>query len=116
MSDIYNPQITPADDYTDYQNELQANTLPPITATEAFHELERRCANGMQYTTFPNTITDEEKAKLEDKGYIVTRNYVPTDDRYGQGNLYIGIQVALNQRAAEEAMQIRIINTKGGML
>lgn len=106
MSDIYNPRITPADDYTDYQNELQANTLPPITATEVFHELGRRCANGMQYTTFPNTITDDEKAKLEDKGYIVTRNYVPTGDRYGQGKLYIGIQVALNQKAAEKAMQM----------
>lgn len=94
---------------TDYQaavNQANATTLLPITAKEVIDELTVRCANGMQYTTFPNTITDEEKSKLEAAGYIVTRNTVPSADRYGQGDLYIGIQVALTDRAAEEAMQI----------
>lgn len=80
--------------------------LKPILASEVLKEFEKRCSNGMQYTTFPNTISAEEKAKLTSLGYIVTENTVPTDVRYGQGDLYIGIQVALNSRASQENMQI----------
>lgn len=80
--------------------------LKPILAEEVLREFEKRCANGMQYTTFPNTISIEEKAKLTALGYIVTENTVPSDVRYGQGNLYIGFHVALNTRAAKESMQI----------
>lgn len=106
MSNIYNPNIMEAERYNKMVNATYDNPLPPILATEVWEEFEKRCANGMQYTTFPNTISDAEKAKLEAKGYIVTRNTVPSDARYGQGDLYIGFQVALNARAAEEAMQI----------
>ena len=106
MSEIFNPDIMPENDYQSNVNQSYANPLPEILATEVFYEVEKRCGNGMQYTTFANTISDEEKAKLEAKGYVVTRNTVPSSDRYGQGDLYIGFQVALNARAAEEAMQI----------
>lgn len=80
--------------------------LKPILASEVINEFEKRCSNGMQYTTFPNTISSEEKAKLTALGYIVTENTVPSDVRYGQGDLYIGFQVALNSRAADESMQV----------
>lgn len=106
MAGIKVNKITPATDYQAAVNQSQANPLPPILATEVFEEFRKRCANGMQYTTFPNTITADEKAKLTAAGYIVTENTVPSADRYGQGDLYIGFQVALTQRAAEEAMQI----------
>lgn len=89
---------------------LQAQTLQkplkPILASEVLEEFEKRCANGMQYTTFPNTISTAEKAKLTALGYVVTENTVPSDVRYGAGDLYIGFQVALNARASQEAMQI----------
>lgn len=105
MKDIRTP-ILPASEYSaNVQRSLTTN-LPPITAAEVFQELERRCANGMQYTTFSNTISDEEKVILESRGYIVTRNEVDSDVRYGAGELPVGFQVALNERAAEEAMQI----------
>ena len=106
MPDILISEIPEASTFAAGINQIYDNPLPPILATEVFAELAKRCANGMQYTTFPNTISDEEKAKLEDAGYIVTRNTVPSDPRYGQGDLYIGFQVALTSRASEEAMQI----------
>ena len=81
-------------------------SLKPITATEVIEEFQKRCSNGMQYTTFPNTISEAEKSKLTDKGYIVTENTISSDVRYGAGDLYIGFQVALNTRASEEHMQI----------
>ena len=80
--------------------------LPYINAAEVAREFEKRCGNGMQYTTFPNRITDAEKTKLTSKGYSVTLNTVPSADRHGAGDLYIGFQVALNATAAAEAMQI----------
>lgn len=102
MSDFYT-----ADELT---KQIEARTcqqpLKPILASEVLTELEKRCANGMQYTTFPNTITPEEKSKLVALGYIVTENTIPSDVRYGQGALYIGIQVSLNSRAQQESIQI----------
>lgn len=105
MADIREPML-PADDYSTITQTRLTKELPLITAEEAFSEFQKRCANGMQYATFPNRITDEQKAILETAGYIVTRNTVPGDVRYGEGDLYIGFQIALNERAAEEAMQI----------
>lgn len=94
---------------TDYNAMIQDTTnakLQPILASEVIKEFEFRCANGMQYTTFPNTISEAEKAKLTALGYIVTENTVPSDPRYGAGDLPIGFQVALNQEAAKKAMVI----------
>ena len=81
-------------------------SLKPITAMEVIEEFQRRCSNGMQYTTFSNTISETEKSKLTNKGYVITENTIPSDVRYGAGDLYIGFQVALSARAAEEHMQI----------
>ena len=107
MSDLLITEIPTADAMS---KNIQANTLQapltPITALEVIEALDFRCGNGMQYTTFPNTITEEEEKKLTEKGYIVTKNTVPSEDRYGAPELYIGFQVALNNRAAQEAMQI----------
>lgn len=88
--------------------------LPFISAVEVVQEFEKRCANGMQYTTFPNQLSDTEKAKLEEAGYIITGNTVPSNVRYGAGDLYIGFQVALNSRAAQETMQITPNGSGGG--
>jgi len=106
MADIYSDGLLTAAAVSSRQAAANTFTLPFISAREVVTELEKRCANGMQYTTFPCQISDIEKSRLESAGYIVTRNTVPSDVRYGAGPLYIGIQVALNLRAAEECMQI----------
>lgn len=66
--------------------------------------LKKRCGAGQQYTTFSEQISDEEKAKVEAKGYTVTRNYVQSKNRDGapasDNGMYIGFQVALNATAA----------------
>lgn len=78
--------------YTPYQ--------PYILATEVLEELEKRLGSGKQYTTFPNKISDEEKAKVEAAGYIVTRNTINAKNLDGSGDMYIGFQVAVNETAA----------------
>lgn len=78
--------------YTPYQ--------PYILATEVLEELEKRLGSGKQYTTFPNKISDEEKAKVEAAGYIVTRNTIDAKNLDGSGDMYIGFQVAVNETAA----------------
>jgi len=90
---------------------------PHILATEVLDEVEKRCGAGQQYTTFPNMITDEEKAKVEALGYKITRNYIDTENRDGASptKLYIGFQVALNAEAAKghRPMQISQKETNG---
>lgn len=88
------------------QDSQLVKPLPFITASEVVSEFESRCANGMQYTTFPNRLSETEKLKLTSKGFLITENTVPSTVRYGAGDLYIGFQVALNNRATEEHMQI----------
>lgn len=100
MSNILYNSIEPAEELN---RRLQASLNPPMTpilASEVIAEVEKRCGNGMQYTTFPNTISDEEKQKLEDAGYIVTLNTVSASNRDGSDDLYIGFQVAFNSTAA----------------
>lgn len=100
MSNILINDIEPA---ADYNKRVQASLTPelqPILASEVIAEFQKRCGNGMQYTTFPNTISDEEKAKLTAKGYIVTENTISKNNRDGANDLYIGFQVALNSTAA----------------
>lgn len=80
--------------------------LPYINASEVIAEFDKRCGNGMQYTTFPNSMTELEAQKLTSKGFLVTFNVVPSSQRHGAGDLYIGFQVALNPVAAKKAMQI----------
>ena len=75
--------------------------LPYINATEVLSELEKRCGAGQQYTTFPNRITDKEKAKVTAKGYTITENTIHSENRDGAPDMYIGFQVALNATAAE---------------
>lgn len=106
--------ITPASEYNAIVQAGLKQDIKPITAEEVCTELTRRCANGMQYTTFANIISQSEAAKLESLGYIVTPCTVDSDVRYGAGDLYIGFQVALNERAAEEAMQITPNGSGGG--
>lgn len=107
MGDILITEIPTAEDMGKHiQTNLLQEPLKPITAEEVIEAFNFRCGNGMQYTTFPNSITEEEEKKLTAKGYKVTRNTVSSDDRYGAGDLEIGIQVALNDRAKKEAMQI----------
>lgn len=76
------------------------NELSYILASEVITEVEKRCANGMQYTTFPNKISDAEKQKLVDAGYKIIENTVQSKYRDGASDLYIGFQVALNATAA----------------
>ncbi len=73
---------------------------PEILAEEVLAECEKRLGAGKQYTTFPNRITDDEKAKVEEKGYIVTRNTIDSENIDGAPPMYIGFQVALNETAA----------------
>lgn len=82
--------------------------LPYINATEVLSELEKRCGAGQQYTTFPNRITDKEKAKVTAKGYIVTENTIHSENRDGAPDMYIGFQVALNPTAATEPRPMNI--------
>lgn len=94
---------------TQFQRQVQASLveeLDYILASEVVAAIRDRCANGMQYTTFPNRITDLEKQKLTDAGYIVTENTVHSQYRDGAPDLYIGFQVALNQTATKKAMAI----------
>lgn len=90
---------------------------PNILATEVLEEVEKRCGAGQQYTTFPNKITDAEKAKVEALGYKITRNYIDAENRDGAtpNKLYIGFQVALNPTAAkgDRPMQISQKETNG---
>lgn len=91
-----------------YANQIAAYYTPNqpyILATEVLGEVEKRCGAGQQYTTFPNKISDAEKAKVEAKGYTITRNYVKPSNRDGApptegSGMYIGFQVALNTAAA----------------
>ena len=92
---------------TEYSNQRAAYYTPNqhfIKATEVLEETEKRCGAGQQYTTFSEQISDEEKAKVEAKGYTVTRNYVQSKNRDGapasDKGMYIGFQVALNAIAA----------------
>lgn len=92
---------------TEYANQRAAYYTPNqpyIKATEVLEETEKRCGAGQQYTTFSEQISDEEKAKVEAKGYTVTRNYVQSKNRDGapssEDGMYIGFQVALNAIAA----------------
>lgn len=92
---------------TEYANQRAAYYTPNqpfIKATEVLEETEKRCGAGQQYTTFCEQISDEEKAKVEAKGYIVTRNYVQSKNRDGAPSsdkgMYVGFQVALNAIAA----------------
>ena len=65
----------PIENAADYSARIQAGLVPHlkyITAEEVFTEFSKRCANGMQYTTFPNEITDEEIAKK----LGISRSYV----------------------------------------
>lgn len=93
----------PIENAATYSRRVQAELTPQlkfITADEVFTELSKRCANGMQYTTFPNQITDAEVAKLEAKNFVVIRNTIQSKNRDGAPDLYIGFQVALNATAA----------------
>ena len=101
MSVVLNPEAHPsAEDYSNRLNAYYHPELPYILANEVLNELEKRCGAGQQYTTFPNRITDDEKAKVEAKGYTITENTIESKNRDGAGDLYIGFQVALNATAA----------------
>lgn len=92
---------------TEYANQRAAYytaNQPFIKATEVLEETEKRCGAGQQYTTFSEQISDAEKAKVEAKGYTVTRNYVQSKNRDGapsaEEGMYIGFQVAMTATAA----------------
>lgn len=93
-----------AEDYANRVAAYYTPNQPHIKATEVLDEVEKRCGAGQQYTTFSEQISDEEKAKVEAKGYTVTRNYVQSKNRDGapasEDGMYIGFQVALNATAA----------------
>lgn len=93
-----------AEDYANRVAAYYTPNQPHIKATEVLDEVEKRCGAGQQYTTFSEQISDEEKAKVEAKGYTVTRNYVHSKNRDGapasEDGMYIGFQVALNTTAA----------------
>jgi hypothetical protein len=108
----------PIEKAADYSARIQAgltHTLKYITAEEVYTEFNKRCANGMQYTTFPNEIIDTEIAKLTAKGFVVTKNTVHSKNRDGAPDLYIGFQVALSADAAagHRPMQISEQETNG---
>jgi hypothetical protein len=102
-------------EYNQRVNAYYTPNQPFITAEEVLTEIELRCSSGQQYTTFPNQITDEEKALIEAKNYIVTRNYIDSENRDGAEpeKLYIGFQVALTEDAIENAMVISQAETNG---
>ncbi len=93
-----------ASEYANQRAAYYTPNQPFIKATEVLEETEKRCGAGQQYTTFSEQISDEEKAKVEAKGYIVTRNYVQSKNRDGapasDNGMYVGFQVALNAIAA----------------
>ena len=109
MSDILIP-IEPAPDYNDRTQKYLMPPFQDITASEVMAEFEKRCGSGQQYTTFPNTISDDEKAKLEAAGYVVTANTIDSENIDGVEPTYIGFQVALNSTAAAKNM---VIGQKG---
>lgn len=105
-------------DNSEYNQRVNAYYTPNqsfITAEEVLTEIELRCSSGQQYTTFPNQITDEEKALIEAKNYIVTRNYIDSENRDGAEpeKLYIGFQVALTEDATDNALIISQAETNG---
>lgn len=106
MSNILVNEIPEAADFSSRVQANVTNELPLILASEVIAEFEKRCGAGQQYTTFPNRISDDEKQKLTDKGWIVTENTIQSFYRNGAPDLYIGFQVALNEKAAEEALAI----------
>lgn len=107
MSNILYNEIPNATDFAkSLKPAVDRAKLPYINASEVIAEFDKRCGNGMQYTTFPNSMTDLEVQKLTSKGFIVTFNVVPSSQRHGAGDLYIGFQVALNSVAAKKSMQI----------
>lgn len=104
-----NVLINSIENASDQNYRIQSEVVPGFTdilASEVIAEFQKRCGNGMQYTTFPNTISDEEKSKLSDAGYIVTENTIKSENRDGAGDMYIGFQVAMNEKAAEKSMVI----------
>jgi hypothetical protein len=109
MSDVLIP-IEPAPDYNDRTQKYLMPPFQDITASEVMAEFEKRCGSGQQYTTFPNTISDGEKAKLEAAGYVVTANTIDSENIDGVEPTYIGFQVALNDTAAAKSM---VIGQKG---
>ena len=113
MSNILYNTIEPAANFNARIQAQFPTNLPKILASEVMSEMETRCGSGQQYTTFPNTISDAEKAKLEAAGYIVTENTVESQYRDGCGDTYIGFQVALNETAAEKAMIISQVEENG---
>lgn len=90
---------------TDYSARVQSNLqpdMPYILASEVMAEFEKRTGSGQQYTTFPNRISDGEKAKLTAAGYKVTENTIISKNLGGAPDMYIGFQVALNETASAE--------------
>lgn len=113
MSDILYNTIEPAANFNARIQAQFPTNLPKILASEVMSEIQTRCSSGQQYTTFPNTISDDEKAKLESAGYIITENTIDSQYRDGCGDTYIGFQVALNETAAEKAMIISQVEENG---
>lgn len=102
MSNILYNTIEPA---TEYSARIQSNLqpdMPYILASEVMAEFEKRTGSGQQYTTFPNRISDAEKAKLTAAGYKVTENTIVSKNLGGAPDMYIGFQVALNETASAE--------------
>ena len=92
---------------TEYDAQVQAYfqpAMPDILATDVLAEVEKRCGGGQQYCTFPNDISDAEKAKVEAKGYTVTKNYIDGKNlgRAEGEQYYIGFQVAMNDTVTDE--------------
>lgn len=92
---------------TEHDAQVQAylqSSMPNILATEVLAEVERRSGSGQQYCTFPNSISDVEKAKVEAKGYTVTKNYIDGKNlgRTAGEQYYIGFQVAMNSTVTAE--------------
>jgi hypothetical protein len=113
MSNILYNTIEPAANFNARIQAQFPTNLPKILASEVMSEMETRCGSGQQYTTFPNTISDDEKAKLTAEGYIITENTIDSEYRDGCGDTYIGFQVALNETAAEKAMVISQVEENG---
>lgn len=113
--DIMTTEHPTASEYSKRVASYYTPNQPFILATEVLAEVEKRCGSGQQYTTFPNQISDAEKAKVEQKGYKVTRNTINGENRDGAEDIYIGFQVALNATAAagDRPMQISQKETNG---
>lgn len=101
---------------TEYDVQVQAYfqpSMPNILATEVLAEVEKRCGGGQQYCTFPNRISDAEKAKVEAKGYTITKNYIDGKNlgRKEGVQYYIGFQVAMNTTVTSD-MYTMVISQK----